>query len=37
MFNTKRINAKWKLTIINFNNLKNEKGNTSILFRNMTF
>lgn len=22
--NTKRINAKWKLTIINFNNLKNE-------------
>lgn len=24
IWNTKRINAKWKLTMINFNNLKNE-------------
>lgn len=42
-FNTKRVNAKWKLTVINFNNLKkkkkkeNDKGNTFTLLRDATF
>lgn len=36
IFLTKRINAKWKLMIINFNNLKIEKGILSYFSDNVT-